>query len=286
MEYDKEDLRYRTELMGNIKSVLLATDGSKYSEGAVREGLLLAKSCTTRLTLLYVLGLSDTYETGGLTYVERIGNDMRDYLNRWREKAAEENVELEIVIRRASEAYKTIINEAIDRKADVIIMGRRGMSGLQRLIMGSVTAKVIAYSPCNVLVVPHKADIKGKTLMLATDGSEYSEHAQNEAVSMAKRCPYIKSFIALSVAGSEDTLPEAKSILDNVQKHADNEGVSLTPVSTIGTPYESILKQAERNNVSLIIMGTHGRTGISKLMLGSVAERVIALAACAVLVVK
>ncbi|HLC16327.1 MAG TPA: universal stress protein, partial [Thermodesulfovibrionia bacterium] len=173
-----------------------------------------------------------------------------------------------------------------ERKTDIIIMGRRGMSGLKRLVMGSVTAKVIAYSPCKVLVVPHKADIKGRTIMLATDGSEYSEHAQNEAVSMAKRCPHVNSFIALSVAGSEDTLPDAKSILDDVQRYSDNENVSLTPISAIGAPYEAILKQAERNNVSLIIMGTHGRTGISKLLLGSVAERVIALAACSVLVVK
>lgn len=277
---------YRTQLMGELKSLLLATDGSQYSEGAIKEALLFAKSCGIRLTLLYVLGLSDGYETGGLTFVEHRDSAMDEYMDKVRENAAEENVELEIVIRRTDEAYKGIIQEAIERRSDVIIMGRRGMTGLKRVLMGSVTAKVIAYAPCKVLVVPKEANIKGENILLATDGSPYSAAAEIEAINMAKRCPQVKTLTALSVAPTKGKLDEARKILSTVKENANRQGVILNTLALTGNPYEVIVETARERDINVVLMGTHGRTGIEKLLMGSIAERVVALSHCSVLVIK
>ncbi|MBF0539628.1 MAG: universal stress protein [Nitrospirae bacterium] len=286
MDNSKMEAMYRSQLMGELKSLLLAVDGSPSSEGAIKEALLLSKSCGIRLTLLYVQGLSDTYESGGLTFVEHRDASIDDYFDRIRDDAVEENVEMDIVIRRTDDPYKGIIDEAVERKSDVIIMGRRGMTGLKRMLMGSVTAKVIAYAPCKVLVVPREASIKGEHIMLATDGSNYSDAAQNEAISMAQRCPHVKTFTALSVASSDNKLDDTRRILDNVTSTANRVGVNVDTMTTVGSPYESIVETAKNKGTNIIVMGTHGRTGINRLLMGSVAERVVALSPCSVLVVK
>ncbi|MEO5360123.1 MAG: universal stress protein [Nitrospirota bacterium] len=285
-EVSRMEIMYRSQLMGELKSLLLAADGSEYSEGAIKEALLFSKSCGIRLTLLYVNALSDTYESGGMTFVEQIDHKLTRYFDDLRERAAEENVELDIIVKRSNDTFEGIIEEAYDRKTDVIIMGRRGMTGLKRMLMGSVTAKVIAYAPCKVLVVPKDADIKGERVLLATDGSTYSASAEKEAINMAKRCPHVNSLTVLSVAPSDDRLPDSRAIVARVKQAADREGVNAVTVTGIGNPYEIIVKKAKELDINIILMGTHGRTGISKLLMGSVAERVVALSHCSVLVIK
>ncbi|MBF0459246.1 MAG: universal stress protein [Nitrospirae bacterium] len=285
-EVSKMDIMYRTQLMGELESLLLAADGSQYSEGAIKEALLLAKSCGIRLTLLYVNALSGSYESGGMTFVEHMDNNVSKYFDDLREMAAEENVELEIIVKRTNDTFEGIIEEAYDRRSDIIIMGRRGMTGLKRMLMGSVTAKVIAYAPCKVLVVPKDADIKGERIMLATDGSSFSSSAELEAINMAKRCPHVNSFTVLSVAQSDTKLSEAEDIAAKVKARAEALGVKAVTVTGVGSPYEVIINKAKELDINVILMGTHGRTGISKLLMGSVAERVIALSHCSVLVIK
>ena len=69
----------------------------------------------------------------------------------------------------------------------MIVMGRRGRTGLKRLMMGSETAKTIGHAPCNVLVVPRAAKLEFKNILIATDGSKYS------AAAASGRCRHCKS---------------------------------------------------------------------------------------------
>ncbi|KJR41014.1 universal stress protein [Candidatus Magnetoovum chiemensis] len=286
IKLDRQIIMQKTALMGELKSLLLTVDGSIYSEGAIKEAMLFAKSCGIKLTLLYVKGLSKGFESGGMTVFEKPDVKLEDYFDKIREDAAEENVELDIVIRHAEEPFSGIIEEAEERRADVIIMGRRGMTGLKRLMMGSVTAKVIAYAGCKVLVVPKDADVKGERIMLATDGSKCSKIAEIEAISMAKRCPHVKSFVAVSVAPSSDKLDGAKLILDRIKQTCAKESVAVETLALVGEPYKAIVNASLETNSDIVVMGTHGRTGLGRLIMGSVAERVVALSQCSTLVVK
>jgi universal stress protein A len=83
-----------------------------------------------------------------------------------------------------------------------------------------------------------------------------------------------------------DLEKNAKEDLEQIVKEEVQEGVLVEQVMAFGLPSDCVIAQAQKENVDLIILGTHGRTGISRLLMGSTAENVIRHAACPVLVVK
>jgi nucleotide-binding universal stress UspA family protein len=276
-----------THFMGELKSILLCTDSSDYSTGAVKAAINLAKECRTiKLTVLRVLEFNPEFETEGQNAVAKIESDARAHLDQIRKAAAEENIECEGIVRRHDQPHRAIIEEAEKRKVDVVVMGRRGMTGLKKMLMGSVTAKVIGYAPCKVLVVPKDAVMKGEHILLATDGSKYSEAAEHELFSMGKRCQHFKKIVALSVAQREERLARATENVEKVKQDADKEGLAVEVLTAVGRPQDVIVETIKQKGIDMAIMGTHGRTGIDRLLIGSVAERVIALSPAAVLVVK
>ena len=185
----------------------------------------------------------------------------------------------------------------------MIVMGRRGRTGLKRLMMGSVTARVIGHAPCNVLVVPKAAKLAFKNIVVATDGSKYSVAAASAAIGLAKRNK--SSLTVLSVAPNEllsasdmdvtfnqreliekNSLREAEKNAKAVKEAAQKEDVEVTAFVLSGRPADAIIETAKERNADLIVLGSHGRTGVERLLMGSVAERVIVLASCPVLVAK
>jgi len=151
-------------------------------------------------------------------------------------------------------------------------------------MMGSATAKVIGYTLCRVLVVPKDAKLTFEKILIATDGSMHSEFASQEAISIAKRSG--STLIVLSVAKKDENLPAAKVNVYMVKEIAEKEGIKVEALTLKGVPHEVIVNTAARKNAGLIVIGSHGRTGISKLLMGSVTERVIGHAESAVLVWK
>lgn len=271
-----------------IENLLLSTDGSEFSEGAVREAINLAKTCASRLFALSVVETNPEYETLAPQLVEKEIEKARAYLEAVRERAAKENVNCEIVIHQGEDSYRYIVDEAAKRHAEMIIMGRRGRTGLKRLMMGSVTAKVIGHAPCNVLVVPRAAKIELKKILVATDGSRYSDAAAMEAIGIAKRCGAKLTVISVvpSELIAEKEQKAAECNIKNIKDLAEKEGISVEGLIAEGKPYEAIVNTATEKNIDLIVVGSHGRTGFEKLLMGSVTERVIGLSPCAVLVVK
>lgn len=206
-------------------------------------------------------------------------------------------------MRQGEEPYKYIVEEAEKNQIGMIIMGRRGRTGLKRLMMGSETAKVIGHAPCNVLVVPRAAKIECRNILTATDGSKHSDAATSEAICIAKRCG--AKLIVISVVPSESISPmdivhsemwreliadeELRKAETNIKKAkglAEKEGVKAEGLVLSGRPYEAIVNTAKEKRADLIVVGSHGRTGLARLLMGSVTERVIGYTECAVLVVK
>jgi len=155
---------------------------------------------------------------------------------------------------------------------------------MKRLMMGSVTAKVIGHASCNILVLPLNAKVECKNVLIAIDGSKYSEAAASEALGIAKRCG--SSLIVLSVALSDAELTATEDNVNKVSEAAAKEDIKTTSIVTKGKPYESIIETAKQKDVDVIVVGSHGRTGLARLLMGSVAERVIGLSESAVMVVK
>lgn len=286
-----------------FKNILLSTDRSEFSEGAIREGINLAKRCSGKLYVISVVETNPEFETLAPALVEKAEKEAKEHLDLIRELALKEGVETEVIVRQGDDPCQLIIEEATKRQFDLIIMGRRGRTGFKRLMMGSVTACVVGRAPQNVLVVPRAAHIEWKKILIPTDGSKYSEAATNEALSIAKTCG--SSIVAISVVPSESISPFdivhsemqkdlivekeysiAESAIKNIKEKCNKEGINCETLLLAGRPYEAIIEIAMQKKVDLIVMGSHGRTGLKKLLMGSVAERVITLSPCAVLVVK
>ena len=97
-------------------------------------------------------------------------------------------------------------------------MGRHGYTGLTRLLMGSVTARVIGHRPCHVLVAPQGVPLSFERLLIASDGSPYSEAAWDEALSLARTMG--SALIGVAVAASDRDIPSVTGVVRNLEAAA------------------------------------------------------------------
>jgi nucleotide-binding universal stress UspA family protein len=274
--------------------ILVCTDGSPDSEGAVSAALQLAKATGSMVVLLEVIFYLSGYEMQSpdtlappvvnLELMQVQETAAKERLETWRAAAAKEGVALEPRVRAGSSAYEGILEEVGETQPDLIVMGRHGYTGLARLLMGSVTARVIGHSPCHVLVAPQGVPLSFERLLIASDGSPYSEAAWDEALTLAQAMG--SALIGVAVATSDRDIPTATEAVRHLEAAAAAQGIKLDTMIPMGRPEEGIVKAAGFKGASLIIVGSHGRTGLKRLLMGSVAERVIGLASCPVLVVK
>jgi hypothetical protein len=278
-----------------LQKLLVCVDDSPDSTGAITAGLALARSCRSKLFLLQVVEVIPAYELQGpdlmslptqpdLELLKLREKATRERLEAWQTEAAKQGIDLEIRVHIDTAAYGGILEEAETIQPQLIIMGRHGRTALGRMVMGSVTAKIIGHSHFNVLVVPEQATLDFHRLLIASDGSPFSDAAWEEALSIARIAG--SSLLAVSVARDDSAVSRTEETLQRLQAAAAQAGVPLETQILRGRPFEAILNAAAMKQVDLIILGSHGRTGLKRLLLGSVAERVIGLASCPVLVAK
>ena len=267
-----------------LEILLVCTDGSPDSQGAIVGALALAQACSSKIYLLQVLEFNPEFEAQAPELVARREDQIHAYMESAKALTSQLGVPIETRVRRSESSYAGIVEEALRIKPDMIIMGRRGRSRLFRLMMGNVTARVIGHAPFHVLVVPKGVPLAFKKIMIASDGSPHSNAAWEEALYITRRVG--SDLTALSVARNEGELEMAKAIVEELKTRAGIAGVGLSSLVLQGRPYEVIIQAALKNSMDLIVLGAMGKTGLEVLLMGSVAERVIDQAPCAVLVVK
>jgi universal stress protein A len=138
-------------------------------------------------------------------------------------------------------------------------------------------------------------------ILAPTDFSDYSKKAISDAFELARTfgatlsllhvlepSPYLGEF-TLPTMGEEllgDLERQASAALAQVLPEAQQAKIEVTRAVAIGSPAQKIVETAEAEHVDLIVMATHGRTGLSHLLIGSVAERVVRTAPCPVLTIR
>jgi nucleotide-binding universal stress UspA family protein len=269
---------------GKLEKLLLATDRSLYSEGAMREAINFARKCSSKLYAMTVVEMFTEYEAMGENVYEHEEIEARKHLETIKAKAAAEGVDCETVARLGEDPHSLIVEEATEKKVDMIVLGRRGTKGLAKLLIGEVASKVIGHAPCDVLVVPRAARIEYKHILVATDGSAHAKAAVAKALDIAKRCG--GSVIALSAMRDESERKEAEQFVGEAAEMAKKEGVPVETMTPTGRSFKVIVETAGGRGVDLIVMGTYGKTGLKKALMGSSTEKVIGNAGCGVLVVK
>ena len=168
-------------------------------------------------------------------------------------------------------------------------MGRRGRRGLARLMLGDTTARVVAQSPRNVLVVPKSGGTLWTTsILLATDGSSYSDRAGEEAILLAKEADVPLRVISVVEDKSRtDSFRIADVAVERIVSQAKAAGVTVEGTVLEGyPPADAIAEEVKNANAGLVVGGSHGRTGLERVFIGSVMERLLGKVSCPVLVVK
>jgi len=202
-------------------------------------------------------------------------------------------------------AAASIVRAAQTWGADLIVTASHSRSALERALLGSVSASVVRYAHCAVLVV-RPPPVPARCVLAATDLSAPSlpaiQVAADEATRLGLPLTVVyaidASWVAfnaytsglLAAAGpSAPVIPEGpvrEAARKSLASMLDPLGVSATPVVLDGPPRDAIVDWARSEQAALVVIGTHGRTGLSRVLLGSVAESVVARAACSVEVVR
>lgn len=214
--------------------------------------------------------------------------------------AADFGIPMDAVVREG-DPPDVIVDSAIKNNADLIALGTYGRKGLSRMIIGSVTAKVIAGAPCDVLVVKRPCgDCTGKyeKILVAFDGSPSSSNALKTACDLARSdsaevtalyvVPLYQEMVNFFKTDGINKMlvKEANKILDQAKAIGSESGIEVNIQLDEGHPAEKLVNTANLNHSDLIVMGSYGWHGINKSLIGSTAERVVMLADGPVLVAR
>jgi nucleotide-binding universal stress UspA family protein len=266
--------------------LLVCTDGSAEGQNAVAVTLELARACGSQVHVVQVL--VPEFQAGTSNFSALLVKEVEKNLEAIKVAAAKLQVLIQPVVSESQVPHAAIVAAAEKIRPDLVIVGRRGKTALERHLMGNVTARVIGYSPVNVLVVPLGAAVAFQRLLVALDGSPYSEAAWKLGLAMAKQAK--SRLLGVAVAPRKGDIAQAKAIVQQALTAARSAGLpakGVKGVSPPGVPPDAgIVQQAIKHEVDLIIMGGYGRTGLQKLLMGSTTEKVIGNAPCPVLVVK
>ncbi|MBI4849158.1 MAG: universal stress protein [Nitrospirae bacterium] len=284
--------------MGRYRKILVAVDGSEPSRNAFRQACKIVRDDKSWITVITSVPIyQDQFEV--LSTREKVTRTLKDegqkILSEIQKIANEEDIYIRTRLEDGS-PFDTVTDVADEGNYDLIVMGRHGKGRIEKALVGSVTARVIGYTQRDVLVVPGDASIGWGHILLPTDGSKYNKAATEKAVDLAKS--YAGDLKVLSVVdvtdefhaeapgAVEELVRQAKKIASDVREKAEAEGIKTEAFVREGESFKVITELSREFHSNVIVMGSHGRTGIRRLLMGSVTEKVIGYAPCPVLVVK
>lgn len=273
--------------LSGVENILVASDGSGYSSDAVKVAVAMCVMSGARLYPFTMVLTNPEYESVAPELVEKASEDARSHLDTIVKDAAGSGVRAIPLVRGGHSPHDEIIATANEFNVDIIVMGQQGRRGLARMMVGDATARVVSGASCSVLCVPIGSEMWRNRIVLGTDGSRFSDAAAASAAKIAHCCTApITVVSALVPSHSERRQQEGREAVERTTAQLKQEGLDAEGLALPGEADEVIIKLAEEKQADLIVVGIHGRTGFGKALLGSVSERVIGNAKCAVLVVK
>jgi len=295
-----------------FKKILCATDFSDFSNHTISYGVALAKEFEAKLFVSHVIDLSSVaiYGEFQLDPVGQQNRIMEDADAQLKELTGDQPISWEPLISVGKPADE--ISRVVEEKdIDLVITATRGRSGLKRIILGSVTERLMRTLTCPLLVVnspEHKfvsaADqvIKLEKILVGCDFSPDSGQALKHALSLAQE---FQAELHLTHVIEPPTQPglhkEDKPVLEEMQQNYQDLLIGklkemvpaearnwCTPQTGLleGQPYEEIVTYAESKNIDMIVLGVRGHGLVKTLFLGSTTDRVVRRSPCPVLSVS
>jgi universal stress protein E len=273
--------------LARFEKILVATDGSSFSADAVKVAIAMCVKSGAHLYPFSMVLTNPEYEALAPELVQKASEDVKAHLESIVAEAAHHGVGATMLMRLGDRPDAEIVAAADEINADLIVTGQQGRRGLARMMVGDATIRVIGAATCSVLSVPVGAAMWQNRILLGTDGSRFADAAAVSAAKIAHCCEApITVVSALVPSHSKLRQQEGREAVERTTELLRQDGLDVEGVALRGEADDVIIKLAEEKGADLIVVGTHGRTGFGKVLLGSVSERVIGKAKCAVLVVK
>ena len=301
--------------MLNIKNILFPTDFSRCAVQALDHALFLAKYCQARLHIIHALVLHQDDPHNPAYHFpdqkelhEKLGNIARESMGSNLRASKENSEEVRVITKelRGFTAAEVILRYADANDIDLIVMGTHGRRGLDYLFLGSVAREVVREASCPVYTIRESETAKLPsqidTILSPVDFSDHS----GTAVSVAKEAAKLynaklqllhiiedRIHPAFYDAGQEavwklqaDIAGRSQKVMKRIFTESPGPGVQAEFKVISGHVVHEILEYAQKNGIDLIVIATHGLSGLKHFLLGSVAEKVIHRARCPVLLVK
>jgi nucleotide-binding universal stress UspA family protein len=288
--------------------LLLAVDASSASQAAIHEVGARPWPAGSQVEVLTVIETCEPWTLSAIvqevqSVSEKLVADAANELRRRGLQASSAVVQ--------GDPKTVILEHAAKLGADLIVVGAHGMGAVERFLLGSVSRALLRHSHCSVEIVRQGASRSGAGLkvLLAVDGSEGSRHA---AESLAAR-PWpagtevrVLSAVELRLSALQAAfeipaldaghleaqraaaMERTEAVIDAARKILEDAGLQTSPSVSVlaASPKEIILQEAAAWPADLIVLGSHGSSGLTRFLLGSTSESVATHSVCSVEVIR
>lgn len=300
-----------------LQRILVPVDGSESAEKAITLAFRLAREHAAEIVFCHAIDYAGiAAETAMAAGVDLAGTfatldeSAKELLMAARSRALSANIQ--------STAYKlegrsvtSIASFAVEQRVDAIVMGTRGLGGFPHLLLGSTAEGILRTATVPVFVVhadSHVASLDAKlgfsSIAVAVDDSEPADAAAAFATELAAASGGKMTFISVidsdalydqisryggygAVAIQSEWEVETQYLVDAAARRSKSAGVTATEtVVAFGDPGEQLLSRIGSSNADLVAIGTHGRRGLRRLLLGSVAEAIVRKCKTPVVVIR
>ncbi|RLM89080.1 universal stress protein [Haloarcula sp. Atlit-7R] len=286
-----------------LEQILFPTDGSGGASVAFDHVLNLAAHHNATVHIIHV---AETTQDNILTLrdddVDALKQEGNKIIRGAAEQAHQRGVDTATKVLQG-EPYREIIDYAEEHELDLVVMPTHGRRGLERFLLGSTSERVVRRADVPVLTIRPDDDVRVahpyQDILIPTDGSDCANQALalgtdlTEAEGAALHLLSAVDIAALGVDVRTDIQTEmldesANELLDEAVTFADNAGVEVASKSVQYGPsiHKAILTYIEEHDIDLVVVGTHGRTGFDRYVLGSVTESLVRTSPIPVLTVR
>ena len=290
-----------------LERILCPVDFSEFSSRAYAYASSLAHHCGAKLFVQHVI---ETWQYPSSSFAPTV-DDYEEFWKALRTQSQEQlrsliaghtvnDVQVESATTEGT-AADCILSFANQHEINLIVMGTHGVRGFERLMLGSVTERVLRKAPCPVLVVPELPpdlvasttagnDVRVRKILACADFSDSSKEAVNFAISVAEdydaELTVVNVLEAVSTAGCAEETAIAYKHLDELFPRQTGLGSRIRTAVRIGRPFREISKLALEIRADVAIMGARGRNSVDAVFFGSTTYRVVQSGVCPVLSVR
>jgi len=285
-----------------FEKILFATDFSEYAKKTL--DCIAGFPGARDIILFHVVEQARSPRGGGevgSTFYQTGDNNLLREEKRRLENLSQ-NLRVATVVKTSSDTAGAVIETAEDRGVSLIVIGARGNSLVEGILLGSVSMAVLRRSRTNVLIMRHKIieDMKAKTyemfcpmilfrILCPVDFSRYSE----DAIALLSRTKGVREVILLHIVSQGETETEideavqkAKGQIETIRSNLAAQGIGVRTIVKTGNPTFEITGIADEEDVSVIWMSSHGKGWFRELLVGSTAYTVAMNAKRPVIIIR